>query len=80
MIFSKKDIRSFVITLTIFIGALLQAGGSSYPHFKSLLPGRFPMKFNTAICFILCGFTLPLLNPSKAKSRAKNELSTSSYD
>jgi PAS domain S-box-containing protein len=39
--------------------------------FKSVLPGIVAMKFNTALCFILSGFSLLLLNQSVQSGRGQ---------
>ncbi len=59
--------------LTIAAGCLVIAGWFfNIETFKNILPGTVSMKFNTAVCFILCGIALLLLNaPVLSANRKK---------
>lgn len=58
---------------TVATGCLVLSGWFfNIPSFKSILPGIISMKFNTAVCFILSGIALYLLDapePGKSKKR-----------
>lgn len=59
-----QSISRWASALTIVLGCVVLMGWVfNIPIFKSLLPGMNAMKVNTAICFLLCGLALWLLQP-----------------
>ncbi|MBK5271845.1 MAG: hypothetical protein JJE22_12610, partial [Bacteroidia bacterium] len=65
---------------TIAIGCLVLLGWfSDIPAFRSILPGSISMKFNTAVCFILSGITLYLLDLPAGNQVRKTVVVTCSW-
>lgn len=69
MKYEKKNITTDILCLlTISIGCCVIWGW--YSHSLSLIqlsPSFAPMQFNTALCFVLCGASLILLNHQQSK-------------
>lgn len=76
LILSTKSCRNITATLSLWIIGLglisLSGWIFSIPLFKSIFPHWISMKFNTAICIILSGFTLWLLRDRKVSKQARN--------
>jgi hypothetical protein len=68
---SSAFITKVASLITIVVGCFVFAGWFfDIPSFKSILPGIVSIKFNTAVCFILSGIALYLLEtPSISGSR-----------
>ena len=66
--------------LTIVAGCLVLAGWIfNIPSFKSVLPGIITIKFNTAVCFILSGIALYLMEARSSSQFQKNIASVCSW-
>ena len=65
----KKLIATDILSLfVILVGCLVMFGWFSHSVTLMQLSTSFaPMQFNTALCFVLCGFSLILLNHNQAK-------------